>query len=129
MYKYNKPILPGRWLYTGLLGTSVDRSLDVVVDQSLAQGKLRFSSCPARPAGRGLILPCPLATIIIHQGYSYITVVKSSTISSCRCDLYELRDLFLRIGLEITRHNDKRVCLRDDVTQLISAASALALWV
>ena len=68
MYKYNKPILPGRWLYTGLLGTRVDRSLDVVVDQSLAQGKLRLSSCPARPAG--LIPQCPLATISIHQGYN-----------------------------------------------------------
>ena len=44
---------------------------DVIVDRSLAQGKLRLSSCPVRPAGRGLILQCPLATISIHQDYRY----------------------------------------------------------
>ena len=81
--KYNKPILPGRWLYTGLLGTSVDRSLDVVVDQSLAQGKLRLSSCPAQPAGRGLILQCHLATISIHQVTPCVSTQLYQYISCC----------------------------------------------
>ena len=36
---------------------------------SLAQGKLRFSNGPVWPAGRGIMLQCPLATISIHQGY------------------------------------------------------------